>query len=106
MWLVTTALAATAVTISKSVLPKKYKLDFLALMLWGATVMILIDHLLGYEGGQFIQTRTDGLINNSFILGIVMLIPVIVVWLVSVLVGNLKELNPELRDKGKSYRLY
>jgi len=62
MWLVTTSIAAVGATLTKFVLPKKYRLDLLALMLWGAAVMILIDHILGYEGGEFLEKITDGMI--------------------------------------------
>ncbi|HOX54524.1 MAG: hypothetical protein PHI86_03920 [Candidatus Omnitrophica bacterium] len=90
MWLVTTSLAAAGATIGNFVLPKDYKLGFLALMLWGAAAMILIDHILGYEGGAFLEKTTDGMIGNSVVLGIVMLAPVFIIWGISVLIANLK----------------
>ena len=70
MWLVTTSVAAVGVTLTKLVLPKNYKLDFLALMLWGAAAMILVDHVLGYEGGKFLENTTDGMIRNGAMLGL------------------------------------
>jgi len=90
MWLVTTSVAATGATIAKFVLPKQYKLGFLALMLWGAVAMILVDHILGYEGGVFLEKTTDGMITNSTMLGIAMLVPVFVIWGISLLISNLK----------------
>ena len=90
MWLVTTSVAAAGATLGKFVLPRDYKLGFLALMLWGAAAMILIDHLLGYEGGQFLEKTTDGMIQNGAMLGIAMLVPVFVVWGISLLILNLK----------------
>jgi hypothetical protein len=90
MWLVTTALSATTATALNFILPKRYKLGFLSLMLWGATIMILIDHFLGYEGGEFLERTTDGLIKSGATLGWVMLIPVVVVWLISLLTTNLR----------------
>jgi len=90
MWLVTTAVSAVSVTVLNSFLPKRLKLGFLSLMLWGATIMILIDHLLGYEGGEFLERTTDGLIKSGATLGWVMLIPVVVVWLISLLTTNLR----------------
>jgi hypothetical protein len=80
MWLITTLIAAIAVTMAWFVFPKKYKLNFLALMLWGLSVMIMVDHVLGYEGGSFLDMETDGLIQNGTVLGIAMLIPVFIVW--------------------------
>jgi len=90
MWLVTTSIAAAGATLGKFVIPKDYKLGFLALMLWGATAMILIDHILGYEGGAFLEKTTEGMFKNSAILGIVMLVPVFAIWGISLLFSNLK----------------
>ena len=90
MWLVTTSIAAAGATLGKFVMPKDYKLGFLALMLWGAVVMILVDHILGYEGGAFLEKATDGMIKNSVALGIAMLVPVFVIWGISLLILNLK----------------
>ena len=80
MWLITTLIAAIAVTAIWYIKPKIYKLDILSLMLWGTSIMILVDHILGYEGGEFIELQTDGLIANGTLLGIVMLIPILVFW--------------------------
>jgi len=90
MWLVTTSIAAAGATLTKFVLPKKYRLDFLSLMLWGAVVMILIDHILGYEGREFLEKITDGMIKNGAVLGIAMLVPVFIIWGISLLISNLK----------------
>lgn len=90
MWLVTTSIAAAGATLAKVALPKNHKLDFLALMLWGAAVMILVDHILGYEGGEFLEKATDGMIKNGIALGIAMLVPVLVIWGISLLITNLK----------------
>jgi hypothetical protein len=59
-------------------------------MLWGATVMILIDHLLGYNGGKFLEFETDGLIRNGILLGVLMFIPVFIIWIISLFTPNLK----------------
>jgi len=80
MWLITTLIAAIAVTTIWYVKPKIYKLDLLSLMLWGTSIMILVDHILGYEGGEFIELGTEGLITNGTLLGIVMLIPILILW--------------------------
>jgi len=90
MWLVTTSIAAAGATLGKFVSPKDYKLGFLALMLWGSAAMILIDHILGYEGGAFLDRTTDGMIANSAVLGIIMLVPVFAIWGISLLISNLK----------------
>jgi hypothetical protein len=90
MWLVTTSIAATGATLGKFVLPRDYKLGFLALMLWGAAAMILVDHILGYEGGAFLEKTTGGMIENGVMLGIAMLAPVFITWGISLLISKLK----------------
>ena len=91
MWLITTIIVAICTTILWKVLPKNYKLDLLSLMLWGASLMILVDHIIGYEGGSFIQMETEGLINNSILLGILMLIPVFVIWILIFIIKKPKQ---------------
>lgn len=90
MWLITTFIAAVTATLLWFCLKKKYKLGFLSLMLWGATLMILVDHILGYEGGKFLETETDGMIKSGTWLGIVMLIPVFFVWVGAILIPKFK----------------
>jgi len=91
MWLLTTFLAAVLATVLAFIFKSKYKLNFLALMLWGATIMILTDHILGYEGGPFLESKTEGIIGNSTILGLLMLLPVIAAWLSAVLVSKFRK---------------
>jgi len=88
MWLITTSIAALLVTALGFFSPKKYRLDLLGLMLWGAAVMIFIDHLLGYEGGEFLEMETGGLIPNGALLGVAMLIPIFTIWEVIVLISK------------------
>jgi len=90
MWLVTTSIAAASVTLAKVASPKNHNLGFLALMLWGAVIMIVVDHVLGYEGGKFIEKTTDGMIQNGAMLGMAMLVPLFVIWGISLVSSNLK----------------
>lgn len=85
MWLITSIIAAVAVTAIWIFAPKKYQLGFLGLMLWGLSIMVLIDHIMGYEGGAFVEMETEGLIPNGVVLGIAMLIPVFVIWEISLI---------------------
>jgi hypothetical protein len=80
MWLITSFITAIAVTAVWIFAPKKYQLGFLGLMLWGLTIMILVDHIMGYQGGPFIEMETNGLITNGTVLGIAMLIPIFIIW--------------------------
>jgi hypothetical protein len=90
MWLATTLIAALIATLLRIIFKKKYKLGFLSLMLWGATIMILVDHVLEYRGGNFLEFQTNGIIKNSALLGIFMLFPVIFIWLAANLSSKLK----------------
>jgi len=88
MWLITTTVAALIVSAVYVVAadPKKFKLHWLAIMLWGASVMILVDHLYGYDWvSPFVEVTTEGLIADGVLLGIVMLIPIFGIWELSVL---------------------
>jgi len=91
MWLFTTLIAAVGVTILWYMAPRMYKLDLLSLMLWGATFMILVDHILNYDGESFVEMETGGFINNSILLGIVMLIPVFSIWIIILLIKKPKQ---------------
>ena len=91
MWFITTLIAAITVTTIWYIKPKIYKLDILSLMLWGTSIMILVDHIIGYEGGAFIKIETDGLITNGAVLGIIMLIPIIILWAVILMTTKSKE---------------
>jgi hypothetical protein len=90
MWLITSFITAIAVTAVWIFAPKKYQLGFLGLMLWGLTIMILVDHIMGYQGGPFIEMETNGLITNGTVLGIAMLIPIFVIWEISLMHSKFK----------------
>ena len=91
MWLLTTVIAAIMVTAIWYIKPKIYKLDLLSLMLWGTSIMIMVDHVLGYEGGEFLEVQTEGLITNGTLLGIVMLIPILIIWEIILIISRPKE---------------
>ncbi len=86
MWLITTLVAAIIATILhfKAASKKKYRFDFLALMLWGTFLMVLVDHSIAFfnEGGEFLSYTTDGIVTSSVVLGIAMLVPIVAVWMV------------------------
>ncbi len=58
-------------------------------MLWGATIMMLVDQLLGYEGGEFLELKTDGMIKSGILLGIVMLFPIFFIWFIALLISKI-----------------
>ena len=91
MWLITTLIVAIIVTAAWYVAPRRYKLNFLSLMLWGSSLMILVDHIIGYEGGAFLELETEGLITNGTLLGIAMLIPILIFWEIVLITTTPKE---------------
>ncbi|MCD6571662.1 MAG: hypothetical protein J7K62_00110 [Thermoplasmata archaeon] len=88
MWLVIVSLAAAIITaIWYAVDDGKYKLGFLSLILWGTTIMVFVDHLLGFlsEGGEFFETTGD-----AALLGIVLVIIAFIIWEIVLLIQDPK----------------
>lgn len=88
MWLIVTFIAAVAAVTAYLLLKKhrkKFKLGLLSLMLFGTFLMVLVDHLIALISGEpFIELTTDGLIQNATLLGIVMVIPIFIIWIIAV----------------------
>lgn len=91
MWLATTVITALIFTSLRLIFGNKFKLGLISLMLWGAAIMILVDHVLGYTGGSFLETETNGMIKNSALLGIIMLTPVFLIWLITLFIPRFKK---------------
>jgi len=89
MWLIILAFAAAMVTpIWYSVAEEdKYLLRLLCLILWGATIMVLVDHIMGFlmEGGEFFELSLD-----ATVLGFAMLIAALVAWEIILLLKDPK----------------
>ncbi|MFC1937032.1 hypothetical protein ACFLWY_00565 [Chloroflexota bacterium] len=83
MWFITTSLAAvitTAIWYFKDA-EGKYKLGFLSLIFWGATLMIFVDHLMGYiREGEFLEISSD-----AALLGLALIIIALIVWEIALL---------------------
>ncbi len=90
MWLVTTFAAALIVSVLWYYTKGKYHLSILGWMLWGTTLMVLVDHILGYEGGPFFELETDGLVTNGAVLGLIMLVPVLIIYGIMLLISTRK----------------
>lgn len=90
MWLIVTLIATIISGLIYFFLKgqrKRYRLGLLMLMLLGTSLMVLVDHFIAFmEGGDFIETTTDGLITNSTLLGLVMVVAVLIVWAIMVLI--------------------
>ena len=89
MWLMILAFSATIATAlwySKAE-DDKYMLRLLSLILWGASIMVFVDHVMGYitEGGEFLEMTTE-----ATVLGIAMLITALIVWEIVLLLKDPK----------------
>jgi len=91
MWLITSILAAVIATVLWKLLEGKYNLGLLGIMLWGLSAMIFVDHILGWEGGPFLEMTTDGLVPNGIVLGLLMLIPILAVWGASLIISRYRD---------------
>jgi len=98
MWLIILALAAAIVTpIWYSMAEEdKYLLRLLCLILWGATIMVFVDHVMGFlmEGGEFLELTLD-----ATVLGFAMLTAALVIWEVVLLLKDPKKVL--YKKKGK-----
>ena len=56
---------------------EKYAISVLSLIYWGATIMVFVDHTLGYlmEGGEYFDTSLD-----AYILGASLVLIGMVIW--------------------------
>ena len=86
MWLVILAFAAVMTTFFWYTKDTKgeYKLGFLSLVFWGATIMVFVDHLIAYfEEGEFFDRSLD-----AILLGIVLVIVALIVWEIFLIVKD------------------
>ncbi len=91
MWLIILSLTAAIVTAIWYVVDnKKYMLNFLCLILWGSSIMVFVDHIMGYlnEGGDFIEMTA-----NATLLGIVLIIVAIIIWEVMLIIKKPKNIS-------------
>jgi len=84
MWLIPILFFSIATSLIYLLFPslRKYKISYLALMFWGSAIMIFTDKTIAFfEGEAFLEETTEGIITNSFTLGLAMSIAVILAWL-------------------------
>ncbi|MEM4555119.1 MAG: hypothetical protein QXT25_04700 [Candidatus Anstonellaceae archaeon] len=85
MWLATSLAAAVAASLIYAAFPnlrKKFRLGFLALMLFGLAILVSIDKAAAFllEGEPLILQQIDGAISDSLLVGVLMLLPIFLVW--------------------------
>ncbi|MGQ9538439.1 MAG: hypothetical protein ACUVTE_02495 [Candidatus Bathycorpusculaceae bacterium] len=87
MWLIVLVMASvlsTALWYSKAE-NDVYMLKLLSLILWGASIMVFVDHVMGYlmEGGEFLEISAE-----ATVLGFVLLITALVIWEIVLLIKD------------------
>lgn len=99
MYLILTAAAAVATTIVwYAKLPdNRYRLGFLSLMYWGATLMWTVDHVIAYlqEGGPVFDLSA-----GAFLLGVIVILAGLIIWLVALLAADPKKVLRKALLKG------
>lgn len=87
MWLLLTAAAALAATVVwyKWKASDRYRLGFLCLIYWGATLMWLVDHIVSFweQGGPFLEISWKGTALGAGVLGLGL-----VAWLIRLFLAN------------------
>ena len=73
MWLIILAFAATIATAIWYTQAEndKYLLKYLSLILWGTTIMVLVDHVVPYMmegGGEFFEVSTEATVLSGLML--------------------------------------
>lgn len=91
MWLLITALAALVTTaLWYAGLPAdRFKLGFLSLIYWGATLMWLVDSVMAYinNGGPFLEVSAD-----ATALALAVLALGLFIWLIRLLLSDRKRI--------------
>lgn len=99
MYLILTAAAAIVSTVVwYAKLPDtRYRIGFLSLMYWGATLMWTVDHVIAYlqEGGPVFDTSF-----GAFLLGIVVVLAGLIIWLIRLLAADPKKVLRKALLKG------
>lgn len=100
MWLIILAFAAAIVTsLWYSMADNdRYMLRLLCLLLWGATIMVLIDRVMGYlmEGGEFLEMTPE-----AVALGFMMLLAALIIWEIALLIKDPKGVLHKRRNQVK-----
>ncbi|MEM3072577.1 MAG: hypothetical protein QW172_03885 [Candidatus Bathyarchaeia archaeon] len=89
MWLIVlafSAIIATALWYSMAE-DDKYMLRLLSLILWGASIMVFVDHVIGYvmDGGEFLEMTVE-----ATVLGITLLLGALIAWEIVLLLKDPK----------------
>ncbi|MGA1822573.1 MAG: hypothetical protein ACMUIG_08595 [Thermoplasmatota archaeon] len=99
MWFITfltAAVISTLVWYASDRARNTYGIGILNLILWGTTILVFVDHVVGYlsEGGEFFEVSTD-----AFLLSVVLLSTAFLVWEGILFIKDPKGLLGKARDR-------
>ena len=82
---------------------KAYKLGFLSLMFWGASLMWLVDAVFEYAelGADFFNPAIADMLNDSY-LGLSVVVLGLIIWMVALLLSDPKGVVKGIVFEGKS----
>ncbi len=86
MWLIAITSLAVISTVLWYIIKDShlYRLDFLALISWGTSLMVFADHLMGYiEEGEFFDLST-----NAMFLSVILVLFALFLWMLSLIIRD------------------
>lgn len=89
MWLLMSAVAAICATYAWLKRPGKDRLAPLSMAFWGLTTCVFVDHVLGWEEGDFFEISAD-----AACLGVAMLVSILAVWELALVIDRFRAAAP------------
>ena len=84
MWLITSAIVAVIATMLWYLKDDgRYKLDVLSLIFWGTTIMVFVDHMMGYYNDVIVGGEEVGFVEiapQAFMLSVLLVCIGIGIW--------------------------
>lgn len=90
--LIAPATVAIITTVSKKKIPAKYHVEWLLMMLWGGTAMLLVDHIINGEVVPYYPFFTAGfdkIYKEILTVGLPMTAIIFVIWYLMILVSSI-----------------
>lgn len=85
----TAAIVATGI---KKKIPAKYHFEWLVMLFWGGSIMLIIDHLISGELAPyppFLTTNPAKILPEILIIGGSMTMSTVIVWIIMILTSNI-----------------
>jgi hypothetical protein len=83
--------AAIITTSLRKKIPAKYHMEWLIMLLWGGTIMLIVDHIISGElvaYPPFLTANPSKMIPEILTTGVIMTVSVICIWLVMLFINK------------------